>query len=215
MKPIRSCLAWALAFTAAVPMFGCASPPPVSGHSPLTTQRVKLPANVDVYAKSSLGDSQTCVVGAATDADGMNERPVVYLFDEHRIAWHLRLAIPKDDYQGRATHCTATRATEYVHVHVDTASEQSTSQTLLRVVAINRKRGIVQSTRDAEVPGVSAAYTAWVEDGGGNFRLEGDKLIVRGKYDLMSDRDNPTGKAPTPFMLAMPVHLRSTSGSAR
>lgn len=217
MKPIGSSLGLVLvlAFAASVPMFGCASPAPASGRAAAAAQRVKLPANVDVYATSSLGDAQTCVVGATIDAGGMNERPVVYLLGEHRIAWHLRLAIPKDVYQGRATHCTASPATVYVLVQVDTDSEQSTSQTLLRVVAIDRARGIVQATRSAEVPGVSAAYTAWVGEGGGNFRLQGDTLVIKGQYDLMSDRDSQTGKAPTPFTLAMPVHRHGTAGGAR
>lgn len=168
-----------------------------------------------MYAALGVGDAQTCVVGAATDADGMHERPVAYLFAGRRVAWHRRLAIPADDYQGRATHCTASLATVYVLVQVDTDAAQSTSQTLLRVVAIDRRSGAVRIVRSAEVPGVAAAYTAWVNERAGNFRLGQGGLVITGQYDLMSDRAGPTGKAPTPFMLTLPVHPRGDGDGGR
>lgn len=211
MKRSRCCpgLIRAWVFLAGLSFCGWASSAPAA---PSAARFGRLPAHVEVYAASGVGDAQTCVVGAATDADGMHERPVAYLFAGRRVAWHRRLAIPADDYQGRATHCTASPATVYVLVQVDTEAAQSISQTLLQVVAIDRRSGVVRTARSAEVPGVAAAYTAWVDEGAGNFRLGPGGLVITGHYDLMSDRADPTGKAPTPFTLTLPIRPCGAGG---
>ncbi len=167
------------------------------------------PANVDVYARADIGGGQQCLAGAAADRDGMHERPVVYLAEAGGgFLWHAQLPIPHDYYQGRATHCAVRGSAVYVLVQMDTESQQSTSQTLLRVVDLDRKCGTILASRDLAVPGVSSAYSAWVDEGGGHFGFASGKLVISGAYELMSERDNPTGRVPTSFTVALAADLR-------
>ncbi|WP_329740492.1 hypothetical protein [Dyella sp. A6] len=216
MKRLQVCcaLAFLVLFATVVPLRARAgSTVPHAGKEPAVAG-VKLPADVDIYARARLGDGEWCLVGAKSDRDGMDERPVVYLIGAgSRLVWHRQLPIPKDYYQGRATHCVASRRMLYVLVQMDTDSEQSTSQTVLRAVQLRRKCGATVASKDLDVPGVAAAYTAWVDEGGGNFALAGGKLVVKGQYDLMSERDHPTGKAPTPFRIELPSSLGSRGGA--
>lgn len=207
-----ACLATALALLAvAMPGRAAASAAAASvappTRAPATTARP--PANVDVYATAAAGEGQQCLAGAAADRDGMHERPVVYLAKAGGgFLWHAQLPIPHDYYQGRATHCAVRGNAVYVLVQMDTDSQQSTSQTLLRVVELDRKRGAILASRDLAVPGVSSAYSAWVDEGGGHFGFAGGKLVISGAYELMSERDNPTGRAPASFTVALAADLR-------
>ncbi|GGA38529.1 hypothetical protein [Dyella nitratireducens] len=168
----------------------------------------KLPSGVSVYAHETIDNGQKCLVGAKSDQDGLNERPVVYLADATGgFTWHASLKIPADTYQGRATHCVASPAALFVLVQVDTQSEQSLSQTLLKVVKLDRKTGAVLATKDVAVPGVSAAYSASVDEGGDNFKAENGSLVIKGSYELMSDRDNNTGNDPTNFTVKLPMAM--------
>lgn len=168
----------------------------------------KLPTGVDIYATTDAGHGQLCKAGAKSDQDGMNERPVVYLSKATGgFAWHVQLRIPKDMYQGRATHCVASGNQLYVLIQIDTQSQQTSSQTLLQVVELNRATGAVMAMRDIQVPGVSAAYSAWVDEGGDRFKLDENKLVIKGSYELLSDRDNSPGKEPTSFTVEVPENL--------
>jgi hypothetical protein len=188
---------------------GAAMAGPVAASSVTQKQRVVLPANVDIYATTSTSDGQQCRVGARTDEDGLAERPVVYLAKpDGGFAWHVQLRIPKNTYQGRATHCIASANAIYVLVQIDTDSEQSSNQTLLQAVELNRKSGAVIASRDVDLPNISAAYTSWVEEGNGHFMWDGNNLVIRGKYQLMSDRDDSSGKDPSDFELKLTVDLR-------
>lgn len=40
---------------------------------------IVLPSNVTLYARPGIGDGQYCLVGARTNDDGMNEKPIAYL----------------------------------------------------------------------------------------------------------------------------------------
>lgn len=171
--------------------------------------RAKLPANVDIYATTDIGDGQQCLVGTQSDEDGLNERPVVYLSRASGgLAWHVQLPILKDAYQGRATHCLALANALYVLVQIDTNSAQSLNQTLLQIVELSNKTGVVMKSKYIDVPNVSAAYTEWVEEGDGQFKFEGSKLMIKGNYQLMSDRDDSSGKDPSVFTLELAGDLR-------
>lgn len=150
-----------------------------------------LPSNVSLYAKPGIGDGQQCRVGARTDDDGMNEKPVAYLEKSSNIViWHASLPLPPHTYQARATHCIGTPTTLYVLVQGDTQPEQSLSQTLLEVVALNRATGAVIATKAVEPPNISDAQTTWVEAGDGHFSAQGKDLIVTGKFAPLSNRDD-------------------------
>ncbi|WP_404612584.1 hypothetical protein [Rhodanobacter hydrolyticus] len=164
---------------------------------------VALPANVSLYAKPSIGAGQNCLAGAQTDDDGMNEKPVVYLENSSGTAtWHVTLPLPTHTYQARATHCVGTPSTLYVLVQGDTQPEQTMSQTLLEIVALNRSTGAVVTSIPIDAPNVSAAHTTWVDGGDQHFVLQDNRLIVTGKYALLSDRDSSVD-----FSLKAPMNL--------
>lgn len=164
---------------------------------------IALPANVTLYAKPGIGDGQHCLVGAQTDDDGMNEKPVIY-FEKSpdTVIWHASLPLPPLTYQARATHCVGTSTTLYVLVQGDTQPEQSLSQTLLEVVALNPATGAITATKTIGIPNVDGAHTTWVEDGDEHFLAQSKNLIVTGKYALLSNRDKPAD-----FSLKVPMNL--------
>lgn len=173
-----------------------------------TDTDAKVPRGVTVYATADIGRGQRCLAGES-DKEGMNEKPVVYLAERNRrFAWRAQLHILKGAYQGRATHCAALTDALYVLVQIDTSSLQNANQTLLQVVELSRQTGGVVASRYVDVPNVSADYTSWVDVGAANFALKGEKLVIKGFYDAMSERDLPTGKEPTPFVVEVPVSLR-------
>lgn len=155
-------------------------------------QGIILPPSVDIYAKTDIGSGQRCMTGARADDDGMNGKPVAYLGNSRgAMAWHVTLPLPSNTYQARATHCAGTPSTLYVLVQGDTQSEQSLSQTLLEVVAINRSTGVVTASKPVDVPNIKATHTTWVEAGSSHFLARGGNLVITGKYALLSDRDKP------------------------
>lgn len=216
MKNIRfTCLLTLVLLLPAVST-GCADAEPWAGSSssvpaqPKAAQgHAKLPGNVDIYATTDMGNGQQCLVGTKSDKDGLNERPVVYLAKSEGIfAWHVQLPILEGSYQGRVTHCVDAANDLYVLVQIDTYSQQNLNQGLLQVVELNKKSGTVRVSKYIDVPNVSVDYTSWVELGDNNFKLEGSKLVIRGLYELMSEKDHPTGKGPTPFTVEVPASLR-------
>lgn len=68
------------------------------------------PAHFDSNAAVDLGDGLTCVVGNATDADGMNARAWVTVEDKatHKVRWATPVPLAKGWYQNQATHCLKT-----------------------------------------------------------------------------------------------------------
>lgn len=161
-------------------------------HRAPVNQTQTVPSDVSFYAKRMIGSTQQCMVGARTDNDGMNEKPIVYV-DEHArgILWHITLPLPANTFQARATHCVGTPSTLYVLVQGDTQPELALSQTMLEVVALKRTTGSVVASKAIDVPNVSSAHTTWVEEGKMHFLAEGGRLILAGKYALLSDRDHP------------------------
>lgn len=167
------------------------------------SSNASLPSNISLYAKPAIGEGQQCLVGVQTDDDGMNEKPVIYLQKSSTtVIWHASLPLPPHAYQARATHCAGTPTTLYVLVQGDTQPEQSLSQTLLEVVALNRATGTVTASKAIEPPNVTGAHTTWIEPGDEHFSAQGKDLIITGKYALLSDRDNPQD-----FSLKVPQNL--------
>jgi hypothetical protein len=206
MKASRYWSSWLLGVLLAIPCAGLGATG--SAADAVATTGAKLPAGVDIYANETIDNGQKCLVGAKSDQDGLNERPVVYLADaKGGFAWHVPLKIPANTYQGRATHCVATPDALFVLVQIDTQSEQALSQTLLKVVKLNRKTGAVLASKDVTVPGVSAAYSSSVEEGEGNFKAEDGNLVVKGSYELMSDKDSNSDKDPTTFSVKLPMAM--------
>lgn len=164
---------------------------------------IALPANVTLYAKPGIGDGQHCLVGAQTDDDGMNEKPVIY-FEKSpdTVIWHASLPLPPHTYQARATHCAGTTTTLYVLVQGDTQSEQSLSQTLLEVVALNRATGAITATKTIDIPNVDEAHTTWVDNGDEHFLTQNKDLIIAGQYAPLSNQNKQVE-----FSLTVPMKL--------
>ena len=148
-----------------------------------------LPENFSAYATVEVDEDAVCVAGAVSDEDGMNEKPYVYVEDGGRVIWSKFLEIPADFYQGRATHCERSGTKVYVLLQEDTQSQQSLSQTLLKVVVLNFRDGSIESERTAEVAGVREAYSAWVRHGDANFKLTDGTLAIRGNYRPLDSDD--------------------------
>ena len=130
-----------------------------------------------------MGDNRVCVAGRTTDADGVNQKPVAYAVEQtsKHIFWIARLDVPADMYQSRATHCARHGDSLYILLQSDTQSEQSLSQTLLRVVKLDAASGTMQLQQDIDVP---AAYSIWVDEGANHFAWNGDRLVITG-HDLL------------------------------
>lgn len=163
------------------------------------TAALKLPANFTAYATQSMGESMLCHVGAVTDDDGMNQKPVAYAQDtkDKKILWVKQLEVPSDTFQSRATHCTSSGDSAFVLLQSDTQSEQTLSQTLLRVVKLNAKTGSVITQQNVYV---LKAYSAWVDEGATHFQWQANALVISGNYRPSSDNADPV-----PFT----VHLNS------
>jgi hypothetical protein len=163
----------------------------VSAAASANTASLKLPNHFTAYASESIGNNKFCVVGSNTNEDGMNQKPVAYEADaaSKQVFWLAHLDPPADMYQSRATHCTRNGDVLFVLVQSDTQSEQTLSQTLLRVVKLNAASGAVQLQQDVDVP---TAYSAWVDEGSSHFQWINDRLVVTGNQRLDSDHDRQT-----------------------
>ena len=141
------------------------------------------------YASQGItGTSLTCVVGALTDEDGMNQRPVVKLVgDADKTSWTTKLRVPTEYYQGRATHCTSFGQTLFVLLQFDTQPAQTLAQTQLQVVKLALNDGAIQQTTAIDVPGVTKPYSAWVPDVPSGFSLQTGKLVVLGRFFIVGD----------------------------
>ena len=172
---------------AAEPLASAATATPPS-HA-VKAASLKLPANFTSYASESIGKNILCHVGAVTGDDGMNQKPIAYAetVQSKQVLWVAQLNLPPDTFQSRATHCTSSGDTTFVLLQSDTQSEQTLSQTLLRVVKLDTQTGTLQTQRNVDVP---KAYSAWVNEGASHFQWQGNALVVSGNYRLSSDNDN-------------------------
>lgn len=154
----------------------------------------RIPDNFMSYATTPIHGNMQCVVGAATDEDGLNQKPVVYLAPAEGSAsaslrWVDVLRLPADTYQSRATHCVGPASSLYVLLQSDTQPEQTLSQTLLAIVKVDVATGAVQAREDIAIPG---AHTAWVEKGAAHFRWSDHALLVTGNYRKAADQEKTT-----------------------
>lgn len=165
---------------------------PAASASGAATETV-IPAGFSSYASESIGDGRQCVVGAAVDEDGMNQKPVVYIEQTSgKPVWTRTLELPADTYQSRATHCLHHDDALYVLLQSDTQAQQSLSQTLLRVVKLDAGNGALRGGGDVTVPGVQGAYSAVAAEGAQHLRWGEDHLIVAGQYFLLDAPDQRT-----------------------
>lgn len=171
-----------------------------------TLAAVSIPKNFSEYASERLGNGTQCVVGATTDTDGMNQKPVVYIANAtgKHLVWVAELTLPPDTYQSRATHCTSSGGVLFVLQQSDTQSEQTLSQTLLHVAKMDMATGSVQIQRDIQIPG---AFSAWVAEGPSHFQWSGNSLVVSGneRAQLSPDKE-------TTFVLHLNADLEPISG---
>lgn len=200
---------WGCLMLCILQLFPCANTRATDdGAAGVASANARLPSGVTIYASESVDNGQKCLVGAKSDQDGLNERPVVYFAKaDGGFAWRAQLSISKDMYQGRATHCLGSANVMYVLVQIDSDSRQAVNQTTLKVFELSRVTGKVITKADVGVPNVTAAYTSWVKEGHDHFRFEGNKLVIHGSYELLSDRDDPSGKPPSDFTAELPEGL--------
>lgn len=165
---------------------------PAASASAAATETV-IPAGFSSYASESIGDGRQCVVGAAVDEDGLNQKPVVYIEQTSgKPVWTRVLELPKDTYQSRATHCLHQDNALYVLLQSDTQPQQSLSQTLLRVVELDAGNGALRGGADVTVSGVQGAYSALVGEGAQHLRWSDGQLVVAGQYFLLDAPDQRT-----------------------
>lgn len=138
-----------------------------------------------------MSDGGLCVVGAATDDDGMNERPVAYVThaSSKQPLWVDELSLPSHTFQSRATHCVSSSLALFVLLQSDTQPEQSLSQTLLRVLKVDPATGKVQAQRDIQITG---AYSTWIAAGPSRLQWKDDRLIVSGQSKVQASAESQT-----------------------
>lgn len=166
-----------------------AAPADAATTAPSSPQTQPAPMNTDIpqgfssYASEAIGDNQRCIAGAATDEDGMNQRPVAYLAQASgKPIWTRTLDLPADTYQSRATHCLRQGDALYVLLQSDTQPAQALSQTLLRVVKLNLADGAVQAGADVAVGAGEGAFSASVAEGADHLRWHNGGVVVSGEY---------------------------------
>lgn len=139
----------------------------------------RAPKNFVEYASTPSANGGRCTVGAATDDDGMNQRPVAYVThaESKEPLWIDEFNLPPHAFQSRVTHCTWSDRALFLLLQSDTQLEQSLSQTLLRVVKVDPASGAIQETRDIPEDG---AYSAWVPEGPNRFQWNGKALVLSG-----------------------------------
>lgn len=156
------------------------------------TRNSAVPENFNSYATEDIGNDQLCIAGTLSDEDGMNQEASLYLLNksDRDVVWGKLLERPKDIFQSRATHCAASEGFVYVLVQDDTQSQQELSQTLIRVIKLNRIDGKLMFDKALMLP-VKDAYSMSAGVGETHFYLDKNQLSVRGAYVTSEDRDNP------------------------
>ena len=90
---------------------------------------LELPDHFMPYASESIGDGKLCIVGAATDEDGMDQKPVAYMAGSQikQAIWIAPLDLPPNTFQSRATHCNRHGEALFVLLQSDTQPERALS----------------------------------------------------------------------------------------
>ena len=85
-------------------------------------------------------------------------------------------------------------------VQNDTNQATSLSQPLLNIVELSPNDGAILGDQVADVPGVDAAYSSWVDPGQAVFHEDHGKIKVTGQYFLVNDPKNRR-----PFRTTLPA----------
>jgi len=151
----------------------------------------RVPKGFHSYLSTPVGENTRCVAGKVADQDGMHARPYVYLSTSPSgsVQWARFLDMPKDYYEGRATHCLSRGDDLYVLLQLDTQAPRSLSQTLLSIVKVRMSDGAIEGHADVPVPEARAAYTSWVWDDDG-FKRVGEEFEIKGQYRYMDAEDD-------------------------
>lgn len=161
-----------------------------------------LPPHFQANAKADIGPTLRCVVGNATDADGLNARAWVSIEDTkaHKVRWATPVPLDKNWYQNQATHCLGDGNRVQAVIQSDTASETSLSQTFVDVATFDVATGRLQSVDPVKAPGAHGATSTFVDEGDANFQLVDGKPVVTGQYFQISNRDDvkPFTASPSP-----------------
>jgi hypothetical protein len=167
-----------------------------------TSQAASLPPHFEANAKVDVGSGLRCVVGNATDADGMNSRAWVTVEDmkTHKVRWATPVPLDKNWYQNQATHCLSDGKRVLAVIQSDTMSEAATAQTFVEVATLDVGSGHLESLDPVKIPGFHGAASMRVDDGEDNFRLIDGKPVVKGQYFVLSNRDDikPFSASPSP-----------------
>ena len=133
----------------------------------------------------------------------MDGRAFVYVKDTgtQKTRWVTSIPLPSQWHQNRATHCFAMHGSLFVLVQTDTSQRTSISQTLLNVVELSPTTGKIIASQDADVPGVDASYSSWVDKGNEGFHEDKGQVAISGQHFLMSDPDKRV-----PFTVNLPAH---------
>jgi hypothetical protein len=184
---------------AALPLLAHASEAAPAGTKLPAT--AKLPTGFTAYGSTPIEGGE-CIAGNATK-EGLDGRAFVYVKDvrTQQPRWVTAIPLPSDWYQNRATHCFAMGGSLFVLVQSDTSQRSSISQTLLNVVELSPATGKILANQDADVPGVDAGYSSWVDKGNEGFHEDKGQIKISGQYFLMND---PNKRIP--FTAALPAH---------
>ena len=166
-----------------------------------TSNAASRPAHFDANAAVDLGDGLACVVGNATDADGMNARAWVTVEDKatHKVRWATPVALAKGWYQNQATHCLKNGKQVQALIQSDTASEASTAQTFVDVASFDEATGRLLTVAPVTAPGVHGKVSLSVGKDTSNFRLKDGQPVVHGTWSMLPDRatDTPFTASPS------------------
>ncbi|HVI55557.1 MAG TPA: hypothetical protein VM621_10965 [Luteibacter sp.] len=182
--------------------------PPLRAHaseaSPAATRQpatAKLPKGFTAYGSAPIEGGE-CIAGNVTE-EGLDGRAFVYVKDARtqQPRWVAAIPLRSDWYQNRATHCFAMGGSLFVLVQSDTSQRSSISQTLLNVVELSPATGRILANQDADVPGVDAGYSSWVDKGNEGFHEDKGQIKISGQYFLMND---PNKRIP--FTATLPAH---------
>ncbi len=150
----------------------------------------ELPEGYKSYTEQALGDQRTCTAGVVTDADGLQQRPVVAITGASRtVLWARHLEGLEDAYQARATHCVQGGDALYVLLQSDTDSSPALSQTLLSVARLDLQGNLTGASDLSIAEAAGKAYSAYVDDVPTDFVWRGGALAVSGEYFLTAAPD--------------------------
>lgn len=173
-----------------------------SGGAVQTSRAATLPPHFEPNAKVDVGSGLRCVVGNATDADGMNARAWVVVEDikTHKVRWATNVPLEKGWYQNQATHCLENGKKVQALIQSDTASEAATAQTFVDVASFDGTTGKLLSVEPVTAPGVHGKVSLTVDKAASNFQLKNGHAVVTGTWSMLPDRaeDTPFTASPSP-----------------